>query len=221
MFEAITMTDIISIHEENPQIRFIRRAVSVLKQGGVVVYPSDSGYSMGCSVDSRAAVSRIKKIRQLEKGHLFTLLCRDLSEVSHYAHMSTPTYRLLKEHSPGAYTFILESRHKLSKILHQKRKTIGVRIPGHKVLLSLLNEYGGALLNVSLHLPVEDDEKGGEDELPLPVPFVDQVDESILPLVDLLLDSGACLNGLTSVIDFSFGEPVVVREGTADCARFL
>ena len=215
------MTDIISIHEENPQIRFIRRAVSVLKQGGVVIYPSDSGYSMGCSVGSRTAVSRIKKIRQLKKGHLFTLLCRDLSEVSRYARMSTPTYRLLREHSPGPYTFILESKHKLIKILPQKRKTIGVRIPSHEVLLSLLREHGEALLNVSLHLSVEDDKDDNEDELPLPVSFVDQIDESILPMVDLLLDAGACSNGLTSIIDLSLDHSVVIREGAGDCDRFL
>ena len=169
-----------------------------------MVYPTDSGYAIGCSAQSKTGLSRIKKLRQLPKGHLFTLMCENLSSVSLYTRISTPVYRLIRAHTPGAYTFVVEANHSLSKLLGQKRKTLGVRIPGHPVILSILAEYGQAVLTASLHVVPEDDEDdlGNDQEA-------------------TVLDAGDCCGDFTSIIDLSEQEAVVIREGKGDCSYFV
>ncbi len=206
------MTDIISIHHENPQLRLIKRLVPLLQNKGVVVYPTDSGYAIGCLLGSKISLNRIRRIRDLDKDHLFTLLCRDLSEISKYARINTPTYRLLKAHTPGAYTFVLPATVDADKLLkHPKRKTIGVRIPSHPVTLALLEECDAPLLSVSLIDPEED----------TAVSEVAAVDELLLERVDVIIDSGYCDAEQTSIIDLTATHPLVLREGKGEIAPFM
>jgi tRNA threonylcarbamoyl adenosine modification protein (Sua5/YciO/YrdC/YwlC family) len=206
------MTDVISIHHENPQLRLIKRVIPVLQSKGVIVYPTDSGYAIGCLLGSKTSLNRIRRIRELDKDHLFTLLCRDLSEISKYARINTPTYRLLKAHTPGAYTFVLPATVDADKLLkHPKRKTIGVRIPSHPVILTLLEECDAPLLSVSLMDPEEE----------MAVSEVDAVQDLLLERVDMIIDSGYCAAEPTSIIDLTANHPVVLREGKGDIEAFI
>ena len=205
------MSQFFTIHPDNPNPRLIRQAAAVLREGGVVVYPTDSCYALGCHLDDKGAVARIRQIRGLNDNHHLTLMCRDLSEISRYARVDNVQFRLLKNNTPGNYTFILEATKEVPKRLqHPKRSTIGMRIPNHPVALALLAELGEPLLSTTLILP---DESG---------PQVDaaHIREILEKQVDLVIDGGAVGVDFTTVIDLTGNAPVLVRRGKGDVATF-
>ena len=198
------MARYLSIHPDDPQPRFLAQAAEVLRAGGVVALPTDSCYSLGCCLGDKDAVERIRRIRGLDDRHHLTLMCRDLSEIAQFARVDNAQYRLLKAATPGSYVFILEGTKELPRrVLHPKRKTIGLRIPDHKVALALLEELGEPLLTSTLQLP--------EDEEPLTEAWIiqDRLDDH----VELILDGGFCGITPTTVIDLTSGAPEVIREG--------
>lgn len=199
------MTNRLHIHPTHPQGRLISQAVDAITRGAVVVFPTDSGYAIGCHLGDKDAVERIRKIRQLDKHHHFTLLCKDLSSISNYARVDNPTYRLLRAHTPGAYTFILNATKAVPKQLqHPKRKTIGIRVPEYPIVTALVDALGEPLMSVSLHL--------SEEEPPLqdPEDIIDALDREI----DVLVDAGECAVEETTVIDLTTGVPELVRQGS-------
>lgn len=205
------MTQFFSVHPANPQPRLIRQAADLVREGNVIVYPTDSCYALGCRLDDRAAVDRIRAIRALDAKHHFTLVCRDLSEVARYARVDNQQFRLLKSATPGSYTFILEATREVPRRLqHPKRKTIGLRVPDHPVAQALLAALDEAILSTSLVLP--------GDELPLN--DADEIRERLEGLVDLIIDSGACGLQVTTVVDLTGVAPQVVRAGKGSLAPF-
>jgi tRNA threonylcarbamoyl adenosine modification protein (Sua5/YciO/YrdC/YwlC family) len=204
------MSQFFQIHAETPQPRLIRQAVDLLRGGAVIVYPTDSGYALGCLIGDKDAIERIRQIRRLDERHNFTLVCRDLSEIATYAKVDNSTYRLLKLLTPGAYTFILEATREVPRRLqHPKRKTIGIRVPDNAIAQALLTELGEPLMSTTLILP--------GDELPLtdPYEFRGQLERQ----VDLIIDGGYGDLEPTTVIDLVDGVPVVVRQGKGDASR--
>ena len=148
------MSQFFQIHPENPQERLIRQAVDIIRKGGVIAYPTDSGYALGCHLGDKKAIERIKRIRRLDNKHNFTLVCSDLSDISTYAKVDNEVYRLLKTYTPGAYTFILDATTEVPRLLlHPKRRSIGVRIPDHKITLALLAELGEPLMSTTMIMP--------------------------------------------------------------------
>ncbi len=209
--EIIQLTRILEIHAENPQLRLVRQAVDVLRQGGVIIYPTDSAYALGCHLQDKAALQRITRIRQLDKNHNFTLMCRDLSELATYARVSNTDYRLLKAFTPDAYTFILRATSEVPRLmLHPKRKTIGIRVPDHPVVTSLLGELNEPILSSTLIMPGETD----------PVGDIEHVRDSLANKVDLIIDSGFCGFEATTVVSLEDEAPEVLRIGKADPAPF-
>jgi len=205
------MSQFFSIHPDNPNPRLIRQAAAVLREGGVVVYPTDSCYALGCHLDDRDAVARIRQIRKLDEHHHMTLMCRDLSEISRYARVDNIKFRLLKVCTPGSYTFILEATKEVPKRLqHPKRSTIGMRIPDHPVALALLEELGEPLLSSTLILP---DEEG-------PLNDAAHIRELLEKQVDLVIDGGAVGVDFTTVIDLTGDTPVLLRRGKGNTAPF-
>jgi tRNA threonylcarbamoyl adenosine modification protein (Sua5/YciO/YrdC/YwlC family) len=206
------MSQFFHIHPINPQPRLIREAVRIIRAGGVIIYPTDSAYALGCRLVDKDAVDRIRKIRQLDARHHFTLVCRDLSEISTYAKVDNHTFRLLKRLTPGPYTFLLDATKEVPKRLqHAKRKTIGVRIPDCQITLDLLTELHEPLMSCTLILPGEN------------VPMVDPEEmwQHLGSQVDLVIDGGVCGIQPTSVIDLHSGTPVVVRQGKGDVKAFF
>ena len=205
------MTNVIAIHPDNPQRRFIKQVTAVLEEKGVIAYPTDSGYALGCIVGKKSPLERIRRIRALEKDHLFTLMCRDLTEIATYATINNPIYRLLRANTPGAYTFILPATKAVPKLLkHPKRRTIGLRIPDNPIALALLEALDEPMLSVSLLL----------EEEALPPADIEEVEEALLERVDLIVDGGRCGLEATSIIDLVGERPVVLREGRGDVAPF-
>ena len=205
------MSQFFTIHPDNPNLRLIHQAVAVLRNGGVVVYPTDSCYALGCHLNDQDAVARIRQIRKLDQHHHLTLMCRDLSEISRYAQVDNVQFRLLKSNTPGSYTFILEASKEVPKRLqHPKRSTIGMRIPDHPVALALLEELGEPLLSTTLILP--------EQEFPLNDPA--QIRELLEKKVELVIDGGAVGVEFTTVIDLTGDTPILVRRGKGDVAPF-
>ncbi len=201
------MSQLFQIHPENPQRRLIRGAVEVLQKGGVVVYPTDSCYALGCRLGDKAAVERIRRIRQLDDKHFFTLMCRDLAEMSQYAMIDNVAYRLIKTLTPGPYTFILPATRIVPKrLLHPKRKKIGVRRPDNAIALALLEEMGEPLLSTTLILP--------GDEMPLMDPY--EMRDLLGNQVDLVIDGGYCGLEPTTVVEWTDEGPVVLRHGKGD-----
>lgn len=208
----INMTNIITIHPENPQRRLLIEVVDVLEAGGVIAYPTDSGYALGCLSGRKKPLGRIRSIRGLDKDHSFTLMCRDLSEISDYARIDNPTYRLLKKHTPGSYTFILLGTHALPKLLrHPKRKTIGVRVPLNEIALSLLSLLGQPMLSVSLVLP---------DEV-FPLAELELVEAALSGQVELIVDGGDRPVEPTTIVDLTQDKPQIIREGRGDIDAFI
>jgi tRNA threonylcarbamoyl adenosine modification protein (Sua5/YciO/YrdC/YwlC family) len=205
------MSQYFSIHPQNPQARLIRQAADIVRQGGVVAYPTDSCYALGCHLDDKDAVARIRSIRALDEQHHMTLMCRDLAEISRYAKVDNQTYRTLKAHTPGSYTFLLEATKEVPKRLqHPKRATIGLRVPDHAVTLALLEELGEPMVSTSLLLPGDDQALSDGEE----------IRERLERKVDLVIDSGACGFGLTTVVDLSGDAPLLVREGRGTLSSF-
>jgi tRNA threonylcarbamoyl adenosine modification protein (Sua5/YciO/YrdC/YwlC family) len=206
------MSIYLQLHPVSPQQRFIRQAVEVLRAGGVIVYPTDSCYALGCHIGDKAALQRIADIRQTDRNHHFTLVCRDLAEVAKYALVDNWQYRLLRANTPGPYTFILKaSRETPRRLKHERRGTIGLRVPENKVTAMLLEELGEPVMSSTLLLPGEE----------LPRTDAKEIDEALGHRVDLVLDGGNCGLVPTSVIDISGDHPVVVREGRGDVRPFV
>ncbi|MGP7733140.1 L-threonylcarbamoyladenylate synthase [Oceanimonas smirnovii] len=205
------MSQFFEIHPENPQPRLINQAVAIVRQGGVLVYPTDSGYAIGCLVGDKNAMERICRIRQIDKDHNFTLVCRDLSELSAYARVDNTAFRLMKNNTPDAYTFILRATKEVPKRLQNpKRKTIGLRVPNHAISLALLEALGEPLMSCSLILP-------GESEAEYD-PF--EIRNRLEKVVDLIIDGGVIDSRPTTVVDLYDDTPVIVREGAGDITPF-
>jgi tRNA threonylcarbamoyl adenosine modification protein (Sua5/YciO/YrdC/YwlC family) len=193
-----------SVHPEQPQPRLIRQAAEILRAGGVVAFPTDAAYSLGCRLGDADAVARIRAIREVDEHHHFTLMCRDLSEIATYARVDNAQFRLLKATTPGSYTFILEGTKELPRrILHPKRKTIGLRVPAHPVPLALLEELNEPMLTSTLMLP--------GDELPLNDP--EEIRDRLEKRIDLVIEAGACGLEMTTVVDLTGPAPELVRTG--------
>jgi tRNA threonylcarbamoyl adenosine modification protein (Sua5/YciO/YrdC/YwlC family) len=201
------MSEIIAIHPANPQPRFIQQTVNIIQQGGVAVIPTDATYVFACQLGNKHALERIQKIRQLDEQHLFTLLCRDLSDIGTYAFVSNPIYRMLKKLTPGAFTFILPATREIPKrLLQTKRKTIGVRVPAELICQQLLTEMHEPLLSTTLQLPGQ--------AWPLADPF--DIQEQLANQVDVIIDSGNHGLETTTVIDCSTDNPTLIRQGKGD-----
>lgn len=201
------MAQYFNIHPESPQARLISQAADIIRQGGLAIYPTDSCYALGCHLGEKEAIDRIRQIRQLDKHHNMTLLCRDLSEIATYAKVSNSAYRLIKSLTPGPYTFLLRATKDVPRRLqHAKRKTIGLRVPKNQVVLALLESLGEPMLSTSLILP--------QDELPLS--DLDEIKESLNDQIDVIIDGGACGIEATTVIDLLEGEPVLLRQGKGE-----
>ncbi|MDT8385939.1 MAG: L-threonylcarbamoyladenylate synthase [Thiogranum sp.] len=198
------MTQYLEIHPDNPQPRLIHQAVSIIRDGGVVVLPTDSSYAIACHLDDKNAVERIRSIRDLDKKHNFSLLCRDLSEIATYARVDNTAYRLLKAYTPGPYTFLLRATATVPRRLqHPKRKTIGIRVPDHAVITALLAEHGQPLMSCTLILPGKE----------LPETDAWEIREQLEGRVDLIVDGGSCGLEPTTVIDLVESAPLVLRQG--------
>lgn len=205
------MSQYFRIHPENPQGRLIKHAVEIIRDGGVVVYPTDTAYAIGCAIGHKQALERIISIRRLSDKHQFTIMCRDLSEIATYARVSNSVFRLLKHHTPGSYTFILQATGEVPKrLLHPKRKTIGLRIPNNPIALALLEELNTPMLTSTLMLPGE--------EFPLTDP--EEMRDRLEKQVDLIIDGGWGTAELTTVVDMVDEYPVLVREGKGDPTPF-
>ncbi|MGL4349924.1 MAG: L-threonylcarbamoyladenylate synthase, partial [Plesiomonas shigelloides] len=199
------------IHPDNPQARLINQAVALLREGAVVVYPTDSGYAMGCMLGDKHAMDRIVRIRQLDPEHNFTLVCRDLSEISLYAQVSNSAFRLIKNNTPGAYTFILKATKEVPRrLMTPKRKTIGLRVPDNNIAQALLEALGEPLMSTSLILPGNDFTESDPEE----------IRDHLEHQVDLIINGGYLGQQPTTVIDLTEDAPVIVREGVADSAPF-
>ncbi|TAH41272.1 MAG: threonylcarbamoyl-AMP synthase [Betaproteobacteria bacterium] len=205
------MAQFFSLHPEQPQPRLIRQAAEILRNGGLMAFPTDSAYALGCLAGDAGLLDRIRRIRGVDERHHFTLMCRDLSEIATYARVDNSQYRLLKAVTPGPYTFILEGTRELPRrVLHPKRKTIGLRIPEHAVVTALLAEVDGPLLTSTLLLPGE--------EHPLSDP--DEIRDRLGKQVDLVIEAGYCGPEATTVIDLTSGVPELVRAGRGDLSPF-
>ncbi|WP_110666792.1 L-threonylcarbamoyladenylate synthase [Salinicola halophilus] len=206
------MTQFFQIHAQNPQKRLIDQAITILQKGGVVAYPTDSGYALGCRLGEKKAVEKIKWLRELDDRHNFTLVCSDLSEIGTYAKVDNSVFRLLKSHTPGAYTFILNATNEVPRLLlHPKRRSIGVRVPDHNITHALLDALGEPLMSVTL-IPV------GEA---LPMTDAEEIRDRYGAHLDLIIDGGACHLEPTTVVDLRETPPTIVREGRGDTAPFL
>jgi tRNA threonylcarbamoyl adenosine modification protein (Sua5/YciO/YrdC/YwlC family) len=206
------MSQFFQLHPDNPQARLVRQAVDIIRAGGVVVYPTDSAYALGCHIGDKNAMDRIRRLRKLDDKHNFTLVCRDLSELATYARVDNTAYRLLRHNTPGPYTFIFGATSEVPRRLkHAKRKTIGLRVPDNTIALELLADLGEPLMSVTLIMP--------GDEYPLIDPY--EIRELLEHEVDLVIDGGYCGMEPTTVIDMSNGVPVLTRQGKGDSTPFL
>lgn len=205
------MSQFFQIHPENPQQRLIRQAAEILRQGGLIAYPTESGYALGCCIDNKDAQEAIRDIRRLDGKHNFTLVCRDLSQMAGYAKVNNAAYRLMKTLTPGPYTFILEATREVPRRLQNpKRKTIGLRVTANVIAQALLEELGEPLMSSTLILPGE--------ELVMTDPY--EIRASLEHRLALIIDGGFCGYEPTTVIDLEGDVPVVVRAGQGDVGRF-
>ena len=199
------------LHPENPQRRLIKQAADLLRAGGVIAYPTDSCYALGCHVCDKDALERVRLIREADRHHHFTLVCRDLTEIAKYVRVDTPKFRLLKAATPGPYTFLLEATKETPRRLqHEKRRTIGIRVPDHPVPQMLLEELGEPIMSSTLILPGDD----------LPLNDADEIVERLQGRLDAVLDGGSCGLEPTTVIDLAAHPPVVLRRGRGSTAAF-
>lgn len=205
------MAQFFAIHPDNPQLRLVKQAAAMVREGAVIAYPTDSCYALGCHLGDKEAMLRLRQIRGVDETHHFTLVCRDLSEISHYARVDNVQFRQIKNNTPGSYTFILQATKEVPRRLqHPKRSTIGIRIPDNAVALALLEELGEPLLSTTLILP-------GDDR---PLSDAEEIRERLDRLVDLVVDGGAVGLEPTTVIDLTSEAPVLVRRGKGDVSPF-
>ena len=201
------MSQFFSIHPKNPQLRLISQTVAIIRAGGVIVYPTDSCYALGCHLGDKAAMERLRRIRQTDKDHNFTLVCRDLSELSTYAKVENTAFRLMKAMTPGPYTFILKATHEVPRRLQNpKRKTIGLRVPDHAIAQSILEVLGEPIMSSTLIMP--------EKNIPETDPMI--IHELLGKQVDLVIDGGHCGFEPTTVIELLTDSPTVLRQGKGD-----
>ncbi|WP_130835123.1 L-threonylcarbamoyladenylate synthase [[Erwinia] mediterraneensis] len=205
------MSQLFHIHPDNPQPRLIKQAVDYLNKGSVIVYPTDSGYALGCRLEEKNAMERICRIRQLDEQHNFTLMCRDLSELSIYSHVDNSAFRLIKNNTPGSYTFILKATKEVPRrLMNEKRKTIGLRVPSNPVALALLEALNAPMMSTSLMLPGNDFTESDPEEIQM----------SIGKQVDLIMHGGTLGQQPTTVVDLTDDSPVIVRAGVGDTRPF-
>lgn len=201
------MSQKLDIHPTHPQRRMLRMVADIVAKGGVVVYPTDTAFALGCHLGDKNALERIIRIRQLHKNHQFTLACRDLSDLSTYARVDNSGYRLLRRHTPGPFTFIMKaSREVPRRLMHIKRRTIGMRVPDNAVALGLLNMVGEPMLTTTLKMPGEE----------MPLADGHEIFERLAKVVDVVLDDGSQTVELSTVIDMSEGSPEIVRQGLGE-----
>lgn len=204
------MAQFFQIHPANPQPRLIRQAAAILRSGGVIAYPTDSSYALGCRIGDAAAARRIRQIRGVDEAHYFTLVLRDLSEIGHFAKLDNWQFRIVRSGTPGTYTFLLPATREVPRRLqHPKRSTVGVRVPDHALVQALLAELGEPILSSTLILP-------GASE---PLNDAEQINEALGRVLDLVIDAGACPAAPTTVVDLAVEPPVIVRLGAGDPAR--
>lgn len=205
------MSQFYQIHQVDPQARLIRGAADIVRGGGVIVYPTDSAYALGCRMGEKSALDRIRRIRRLDAKHNFTLVCRDLSEIATYARVSNGAYRLLKHTTPGPYTFILRATSEVPRrLMHPKRKTVGLRVPDNAIAAALTAELGEPMMSVTLIMP--------GDELPLTDPY--DIRKTLEHEVDLVIDGGYCGMEPTTVVDLADDIPRILRAGKGDPSSF-
>ena len=205
------MSQFYQIHPDNPQVRLIRSAADIIRAGGVVVYPTDSAYALGCHIGDKNALDRIRRIRKLDDRHNFTLVCSDLSEIATYAKVDNAVYRLLRHSTPGPYTFILKATSEVPRrLMHPKRKTVGLRVPDNRIAAALLADLGEPLMSVTLIMPGE--------EYPMIDPY--DIRDTLQHEVDLVIDGGYCGMEPTTVVDLADEVPMVLRVGKGDITPF-
>ena len=205
------MSQFFVLHPTHPEPRLIKRAVEIVRQGGLIAYPTDSCYALGCHIGDKSAMERIRRIRGVDERHQFTLVCRDLSEIGTFAKVDNTQYRLLKANTPGAYTFILKATRELPRRLaHPKRATIGVRVPDHAVASALLAELGEPILSSTLVLPDANE----------PLNDAEAIRDALEHQLDVILNGGACGIEPTTIVDLSQDVPILVRRGKGDAAVF-
>jgi tRNA threonylcarbamoyl adenosine modification protein (Sua5/YciO/YrdC/YwlC family) len=193
-----------SIHPVNPQARLIRKAADIVREGGVIAYPTDSCYGLGCHIGDKTALERLRRIRGIGENHHLTLMCRDLAEVGEFARIDNAQFKLLKSVTPGSYTFILQATREVPRrLLHPRRKTIGVRVPDHPIALALLAELDEPLLSATLSLPGE----------ATPLSDAQEIRERLEHELDLIIDSGPCGDEPTTVVDLTGATPALIRSG--------
>lgn len=199
------------LHPDNPQLRLVRLAAEILRSGGVIAYPTDSCYALGCHIGDKDALERIRRIRGADKHHHFTLVCRDLTEIARYAKVDTWQFRLLKSCTPGPYTFLLEATREVPRRLqHEKRRTIGIRVPDHEVPRMLLAELGEPIMSSTLLLPGDG----------LALNDADDIEQRLGHQLDAILDGGACGLEPTTVVDLASRPPVIARQGRGSLEHF-
>ena len=199
------------LHPDNPQLRLVRLAAEILRSGGVIAYPTDSCYALGCHIGDKDALERIRRIRGADKHHHFTLVCRDLTEIARYAKVDTWQFRLLKSCTPGPYTFLLEATREVPRRLqHEKRRTIGIRVPDHEVPRMLLAELGEPIMSSTLLLPGDG----------LALNDADDIEQRLGHQLDAILDGGACGLEPTTVVDLASRPPVIARRGRGSLEPF-
>lgn len=199
------------VHPDNPQARTIRQVVDLVRDGGLIAYPTDSCFALGCRLGNRAGLDRIRKIRNLDERHHFTLVCHDFAQLGQFVHISNSVFRAIKACTPGSYTFILPATPEVPRrLMHPKKRTVGARIPRHTVAQALVAELGEPLMSSTLLLP-------GEDE---PLTRAGDIRERLDPFLDAIVDAGECGTEPTTVVDLSQSEPVVLRRGAGDPGPF-
>lgn len=206
------MSQIFHLHPTHPQLRLLRQAAAIIRRGGVIVYPTDSCYALGCLIGDKAAMQRIRQIRELDNKHHFSLVCRDLSEIATFAKVSNSDYRLLRMHTPGPYTFLLTATREVPRRLqHPNKKTIGIRVPDNHIALSLIEVLDEPIMSCTLILPNMD--------APLIEP--EAIQELLGGRVDLIIDGGYCGVEPTTLVDLTGDVPEVIREGKGEISAFL